>query len=157
MLCKRNEREVCRILSFVLAKSRRKITTSCKAIGLSLNQTKFCCHLGEISIHTRSEISFCRNFASTNTALAFRHSGVRYFSGVSSGTNIDFQPRVRVKANKWSLEFRSRRSSSYEQKTNSEYENDKPSSKAPLTLTSKEVRSQKGEILLSTLRRKRWS
>ena len=59
---------------FVLAKSRRKLATKfgCKALGLSLNQTKFCYHLGEISHPPRRKISFCRNFARTNTALAFK-------------------------------------------------------------------------------------
>lgn len=83
-----------------------------------------------------------------------RHSGVRYFTGVCSGTNTDFQQRVKtLRANMWSLDFRG--SSSYEQNIDSEYESDKPSSESSLTLTSKEVRSPKGEILLSALWKKK--
>lgn len=63
---------------------------------------------------------------------------------------MDFQQRVKtLRANRRSLDFRG--SSSYEQNIDSEYESDKPSSESSLTLTSKEVRSPKGEILLSAL------
>ena len=67
---------------------------------------------------------------------------------------MDFQQRVKtLRANRWSLDFKG--SSSYEQNINSEYESDKPSSESSLTLTSKEVRSPKGEILLSVLWKKK--
>lgn len=153
----KNEREVRQISSFALTKSLPKLATKfrCIAHGLSLNQTKFRCHLGEISHpHEKRNFFFPKFRPYKYRTCIQRHSGVRYFTGVCSGTNMDFQQRVKtLRANRWSLDFRG--SSSYEQNINSEYESDKPSSESSLTLTSKEVRSPKGKILLSVLWKKK--